>query len=275
VTGIAKRPSIATVRRQRGYILLTLLLFLAVLTIATAIILPSITFEFKRDREEELVHRGVQYSRAIRRFTKKTGRYPMRLEDLQGTNEMRFIRKLYKDPITGRDFKLLHMRDILSGGAAPNLNNHISATDQGSGTSDAVNSPSGTDPEPDAENPPSPTAPPAGAPGTSATPTSSHSAITNDDGGAPIGEPFVGVVSTSKSKSVREFDRKNHYNDWLFFYSATYDRGYEIKGPTSMSLPTTPLQGQAAATNPSGTTSQPAPAGQPQPLQGGFGAQTQ
>src|SRR5579863_9298494 len=97
---------------ERGYVLLTLLLFVALLTIAAAVAAPSIAFRIKRDREEELVHRGVQYSRAIRNFSKKTGRYPARLEELQDANGLKFIRKLYKDPITGRNFKLLHMADL-------------------------------------------------------------------------------------------------------------------------------------------------------------------
>src|SRR5580698_8193313 len=108
--------------RQRGYILLTLVLSMAVLSIAAGAIASSIAFQIKRDREEEMVHRGVQYSRAIRNFVKKTGRYPSRLEELQDTNGQKFIRKLYKDPITGHDFKLLHMADVASLGAPPNLN---------------------------------------------------------------------------------------------------------------------------------------------------------
>jgi len=42
---------------DRGYVLLTLLLIIALMMIATAAILPSITFNIKRDREEEMIHR--------------------------------------------------------------------------------------------------------------------------------------------------------------------------------------------------------------------------
>ena len=71
-------------------------------------IVSSITFDIKRDREEEMIHRGVQYSRAIRAYYKKFSRYPAKIEDLENTNQMRFLRKRYKDPLTGKDFKLLH-----------------------------------------------------------------------------------------------------------------------------------------------------------------------
>ena len=58
-----------------------------------------------------MIHRGVQYSRAIRNYYKKFGRYPTRLEDLDNTNNLRYLRKHFKDPVTGKDFKLLHYGD--------------------------------------------------------------------------------------------------------------------------------------------------------------------
>jgi hypothetical protein len=73
--------------------------------------MPTIAFEIRRDREQEMIHRGVQYSRAIRSYYKKFGRYPTRLEDLDNTNNLRYLRKHYKDPVTGQDFKLLHYGD--------------------------------------------------------------------------------------------------------------------------------------------------------------------
>src|ERR1700730_18900781 len=97
---------------ERGYILLMLMLFVALLAIAAGALAPSIAFRVRRDREEEMIHRGVQYSRALRRFVKKTGRYPTRIEELENTNNVRFLRKRYKDPITGKDFKLLHVGEV-------------------------------------------------------------------------------------------------------------------------------------------------------------------
>ena len=104
---------------QRGYMLITLMLALAVITIALLTVLPEIGQQIRRDREEEMRHRGTAYMRAIQHFYKKFGRYPMRVEELENTNNLRFIRKRYKDPInrdaaTGqeKDFKLLHQTDI-------------------------------------------------------------------------------------------------------------------------------------------------------------------
>jgi type II secretory pathway pseudopilin PulG len=107
----------ASRRGEQGYILLTLMLVICMMIIFAAAIVPSITFNIRRDREEEMIHRGVQYSRAIRAYYKKFGRYPTKIDDLENTNNMRFLRKRYKDPLNCKnskceDFKLLHFGDV-------------------------------------------------------------------------------------------------------------------------------------------------------------------
>ncbi|MGA9509597.1 MAG: hypothetical protein WBV55_13355 [Candidatus Sulfotelmatobacter sp.] len=127
---LRKRRSSSGVReRQEGYVLLTLLLVVALMGIFALAVATPIKFELRREREEELIHRGVQYSRAIRAYYKKFGRYPTRLEDLDNTNNLRYLRKHYKDPITGKDFKLLHYGDpgvtlggSFGGGVIPGAN---------------------------------------------------------------------------------------------------------------------------------------------------------
>jgi len=115
-------------QNERGYIMMTLLLIMSLMIIFAAVIVPSITFEIKRDREEEMIHRGVQYSRAIRAYYKKFGRYPAKIEDLQNTNQQRFLRKRYKDPLTNKDFRLLHFGEAklslngMAGGMIPGAN---------------------------------------------------------------------------------------------------------------------------------------------------------
>jgi len=94
--------------REKGYILLTMLLVVALMAILALTVITEMKFTMKRDQEQEMIHRGVQYSRAVRAYYKKFGRYPTRLEDLDNTNNLRFLRKHYKDPITGQDFRLLH-----------------------------------------------------------------------------------------------------------------------------------------------------------------------
>jgi len=109
-------------RREEGYVLLTLLVMVALMGIFALAAIPPIKFEIERDQETELIHRGVQYSRAIRAYYKKFGRYPTKLEDLDNTNNLRYLRKHYKDPLNkNKDFKLLHFGEqgvTMGGGIA-------------------------------------------------------------------------------------------------------------------------------------------------------------
>ncbi|HSS98477.1 MAG TPA: hypothetical protein VLK33_15680 [Terriglobales bacterium] len=224
-------------RKEQGYILLTLLLFVTILIITMAIVVPEVTFQVKRDREEEMIHRGVQYSRAIRRYVKKFGRYPTRLEDLENTNNLRFLRRRYKDPITGKDFKLLHVGEVQmmpgSGlaGATP-VSAMPGATTMGQppqalGQS-AQAQPTKNDESKDDQNSDSQSSDqPKGA--------------TNTGGDALSGQvfgggPIVGVASTSKAQTIREFNHKNHYNQWQFIYDPSSDRGGLLNTPAQPAL---------------------------------------
>src|SRR6266545_3496307 len=101
-----------TPNRERGYILLTLALFVVLMLIALTAQLPGMIKQARYDREQEMIHRGVQYARAIKRYYRKVGSYPVRIEQLQDTNHIRFLRRRYKDPMTGKDFQLLHYGEV-------------------------------------------------------------------------------------------------------------------------------------------------------------------
>jgi type II secretory pathway pseudopilin PulG len=96
-----------TGRRKRageeGYILLAVLFMVALVLITLSIAAPKVAADIQRDREVELQHRGKQYVRAIKMYYKKFGAYPPNLDALVKTNEIRFLRKRYKDPMTGKD----------------------------------------------------------------------------------------------------------------------------------------------------------------------------
>lgn len=89
---------------QRGYMLVILIFLMVGLTIGMLATLPAIATAVKRDKEEEMIHRGVEYARAVKKYYKKFGRYPATIEALEDTNHMRFLRKRYKDPF-GKDGK--------------------------------------------------------------------------------------------------------------------------------------------------------------------------
>jgi type II secretory pathway pseudopilin PulG len=111
----------ARLRRDGGYMLLAIMLVMAVMIIAATAAAPRVVQQMKRDREEEMIHRGTQYARAIKAFYKKNGRYPASLDDLD-KGQIKYLRQRYKDPLTkDGKWKLLNYGDIatLLNGAAP------------------------------------------------------------------------------------------------------------------------------------------------------------
>ncbi len=228
--------------------MMMLLLIIALMTIFAAAILPEITFEIKRDREEEMIHRGVQYSRAIRAYYKKFGRYPAKIEDLENTNQLRFLRKRYKDPLTNKDFRMLHFGEAklslnamgIAGASpigstgpvtgAPGFS-QTPALGGNSGFGATSNSGFGQTENQPANGNASQTgsgASDANSPGTPAAEISDSGGLSNTTfGGAPI----VGVASVSKDPTIRIFDKKKKYNEWQFVYDPTMDRGLLITTP--------------------------------------------
>lgn len=85
--------------RQAGYNLVMLMILVTVLNIAVAASLPSWSAVIRRDKEEELIFRGLQYAEAIRVFENRFQRSPVRLEELIEV-EPRSIRQMWKDPMT-------------------------------------------------------------------------------------------------------------------------------------------------------------------------------
>src|SRR6478672_303088 len=84
---------------EAGYNMVMLIVALTVLNILVAAMLPLMSTEIQREKEEELVFRGFQYAEAIRLFHQRTSRYPVKLEELLETKP-RVIRQLWKDPMT-------------------------------------------------------------------------------------------------------------------------------------------------------------------------------
>jgi type II secretory pathway pseudopilin PulG len=224
--------------RSRGYILISLMLFLALLAVAALAALPNIALQVKRDREEEMIHRGVAYSRAVRRYFKKYNRYPTRIEDLENANNLRFIRKRYKDPINDQDFTILRYGD-------PRLLGVMLGPMAGlAGARPVQPPPPGSNPSPPASNAPPPsnaTTDSSNPPGGQTNPTPGSSSSSSGDSSSSTSQPFgggpmVGVVSASSVESIREFNGKNHYNDWLFIYVPMTDRGGLLNAPYQPNL---------------------------------------
>jgi hypothetical protein len=72
--------------------------------------LPRVAFEKQRDREQVLIEHVEQYKRAIQLYFRKLKNYPPSIEALENTNNVRFLRRRYPDPLTGKDeWRLIHV----------------------------------------------------------------------------------------------------------------------------------------------------------------------
>jgi len=102
-------PPKAIPASEQGYVMLIAIFLMALLALSLTIAAPKIARSIQRDRDLETFHRGMQYRRAIQLYYRKFHAYPPNVEALVNTNDIRFLRKRYKDPITGQDdWKPIH-----------------------------------------------------------------------------------------------------------------------------------------------------------------------
>lgn len=85
--------------RQRGYTLVALVVALVVINIAVGGAVRLWSNIAQREKENELIFRGLQYAEAIRVFQKRYGRPPTSLEELYEVKP-RCIRQLWTDPLS-------------------------------------------------------------------------------------------------------------------------------------------------------------------------------
>lgn len=166
-----------------GYAMVTLLVALSVMSVLASAAMPAWRHMAQREKEAELIFRGQQYARAIGLFQRRAGP-GVNPPNLDVLIQQRFLRKKYKDPITGDDFDLISPAAQAAAGAV--------AAPRGGPTAGR------------GQTPPAPGR--GGRPG--------GSAIT---GGAAVGG-IVGVVSKSKEKSIRIYNGRTAYNEWQFVF---------------------------------------------------------
>ncbi len=227
---------------EEGFVLLGVLFLVVVMLIWLAVAAPKVATEIRRDKELELYHRGMQYTRAIRLYYKKFGAYPISLDQLENSNNMRFLRKRYNDPFTGKpDWRLIHVGEarvqqtgllgqpagVAAAGNSPGQGNltPVGISQPGVGPGGAAGDPTAN----------------GGAAGLGASTLTSST-------GSPIGSagPIIGIASTVKKESIREYQKQKHYNEWEFVYNPQADLG-GLGGATGQGvLP----QGGASNANP-------------------------
>jgi type II secretory pathway pseudopilin PulG len=96
------------VEGEQGFMLVGLIVAIFLILLALSVAAPKVAQDLRREREVEAVHRGNQYVRAIRLYYRKTGMYPASIEALEKTNNVRYLRQRYLDPMTGKaDWRLI------------------------------------------------------------------------------------------------------------------------------------------------------------------------
>lgn len=178
-----------TPRRPRraagGYTLVALLVAMTVATILIASVLPLASAQAQREKEAELVFRGLQYGEGIRVFRRRFGRYPNSLKELAEVKP-RSVRKLWKDPMT-KDGEW----GIISVQGTPVTPGGGTGTGGGTGLRPA----------------PTPTPRPTPRPDPRRTPLPGEAGTTG---------PVVGVYSKSSAKGYRTWEGREAYNEWRF-----------------------------------------------------------
>ena len=164
-----------------GYTLVLVIIFITVMNIAVAAALPLWSTVIRREKEEELVFRGMQYAEAIRVFRARHGRLPNRLDELIKVHP-RALRQLWVDPMTGEQDWVL----ILSTAAGKNTRGRNLRGGQHPG-----NTP--------------PPAPPEG-----------EESPKGPDGKPLALGPIRGVHSRSTEQSKRLFFGRDRYDQWQF-----------------------------------------------------------
>src|SRR6476646_9304172 len=104
---------------ERGYAMAALLVALSIMAVMMTVAMPVWKQTAQREKEEELIFRGLQYVHAIGMFQRKyANAYPPNLDVLV---EQRFLRKKFKDPITNDDFVVIPPGAMLPGTTVPGM----------------------------------------------------------------------------------------------------------------------------------------------------------
>src|SRR6266436_4830812 len=100
-----RRPRTAGKRNEHGYALLVVVFLTTVLLISTVSIAPNVLTEGRREKETEMIWRGKQYTRGVKLYYRKMGKFPTSLDDLTKPKlgSLRFMRQAYKDPMNKKD----------------------------------------------------------------------------------------------------------------------------------------------------------------------------
>ena len=225
---------------EGGYLLVGVIFMVALVLIALSVAAPRVALELRREREVESQHRANEYVRAIQLYYRKFKRYPTSVEQLENSNNIRFLRKRYADPLTGKaDYRL-----ILVGQNKTTVKGFFGEPLAGIPTSGAGGIGGGG------------TVAPAGPTGSTGTTGSTGSTSVVDFKGTS--GPFMGVGTSASGASLTEPNQQKAYEDWEFLWDPRID---ELKSKTSIfgggpasGSPPSGFPGATGTTGPTGPT---------------------
>ena len=235
--------------REAGYALIAMMIMATVLLISLAAVLPSVYQEAQRQKEQELIFRGNQYARAVYLFHAKMGRYPTTVKELLSTNDLRFLRQAYRDPMTrSGKWRFIHatangipidsrtlslppqIQANPAGGFGPSSTSSTSSTSFSSGEFGTSNSSPGFGNSASASGFGNSTS--TGGPGSSTSANgqanaqkpspdcqnaqAANNSPTTEEAKPVFGAFIVGVASCSDRASIMVYNKKNQYSDWEF-----------------------------------------------------------
>ena len=219
-------------RGESGYALVALLATVAIMLVLMSAAGPYWKYLIRNDREEELLARGGEIADAIARYQRKNGNaLPSSLDVLV---KQHFLRHAYKDPMTkDGNWRFLRPGDAMLPGLPGAPQPQVGSGGTGLG---------------------------GAYPTTTTTTTTRPSAFSQP--GQGIGQGFQGVATTNKDKSLRVFNGRTSYNEWLFVAgqprligrAPTTPRGGAVQPGATQPGTTQPGTTQPGTTQPGGAT---------------------
>lgn len=253
---------------EEGYVLVAVIFMLVIFSLSLSVAVPEIAKQIQLDRERETIERGKQYERAIQLYYRKFHSYPPTMDALVKTNNIRFLRKKYIDPMTGQD----DWRPILFGeNKTPTAMGFFGQPLGGVGSIGASTlagvGPSGGNASPAQDGGSFAVSENAG----SHTGSSNVAGDTDSSGAASSvgglgqtaatfgGAGIIGVSPASTKQSIMMYKKKNHYDEWEFTYDPLGDMTLVNGNPVTDQPPASSVIGIGSSAQGTGPTTSPGP----------------
>src|SRR5579875_3675037 len=241
-SGAARNPG--RMPAPSGYAFVAMMIMVTVLLISMTAALPSIYQEGQREREEEAIFRAEQYDRAIYLFHRRFGRYPTSVKDLLKTDNMRFLREPYRDPLSPNG----RWRFIHANAAGVLIDSWVQSTLTPSQVQPhATTLPSGQESVPTEQTEPKK---PRKHPPSTCDGTLDSGSDSSGQTGTLLGAFIVGVAPCSDRQSIRVLDHRKHYDEWEFLALNYVEYGLPEPQATQSPQPGSPSN-QPGMNNPS------------------------